>query len=92
MIAWAEILLVFGAVTGLATVALHILFAVAVYIDTQKLVAEKLASVFVPGYVWAIATLFGGIFVAIGYWIIHRSSIAILERAPSNFDLNDFRS
>ena len=92
MMVWPEILLTLGVVAAAATVVLNIVFAIAVYADTQRLVSEKLGAVLVPGYVWAVTTLFGGVFVAIGYWVIHRSSIASLEKIPSDFDINDFRS
>lgn len=91
MIFWTEYLFVFGVVATAVAVCLHVVFAIAVYTDVQKLVHnDKQKTVLVPGFVWTIATLVGRVFVAIGYWVIHRSSIAKLERTPSEFDLNNY--
>lgn len=80
-----------GIAIATATVLLHIIFAVAVYVDARRLVdRDKLKAVMVPGELWTLATLLGGVFVAIGYWIIHRSTIANLEPISAHFDIKDY--
>ena len=82
-----------GIAIGIATALVHIAFAVAVYFDARLLMdSDKLRPVMVPGEVWAIATLLGGVFAAVGYWIIHRSSIAKLDPMTSEFDIKDYLS
>ena len=91
MIFWTQILFLLGILVAGITVVLNILFAISVYTDVERLAREdKHRPVLVPGYVWAMATLIGGVFVAIGYWVVHRSSIARLEEVSSQFDIKDF--
>ena len=87
---WTQIAVAFGILAAILTTALNILFAVAVYLDAQSLIdREKLRTVLVPAYIWALATLVGGVFVAVGYWVVHRSSVARLEQVSSDFDIRD---
>ena len=90
---WFGIFGIVGIVITLATILLHLMFAAAVYVDARRLVdRDKLKPVMVPGEVWALATVIGGVFVAIGYWIIHRSTIASLEAITPEFDIKDYMS
>ncbi len=83
-----------GFAVGVAvlTFFIHCIFAVAVYIDSEKLTnRDKSKPVLVPGLVWATATLVLGPLMAIGYWVIHRTSIANLEeKRPEEFDIEDY--
>jgi uncharacterized membrane protein YciS (DUF1049 family) len=49
---------------------INIAFAVAVLADTKRS-----QTFLVKGWVWALATLLGGLFVVGIYWVIHHSSI-----------------
>lgn len=90
---WFSFVWVIGIAIAIATVFIHIAFAVAVYFDSRRLIdRDKLKPVMVAGEVWAFATLIGGVFVAVGYWIIHRSTIANLETVTSEFDIKDYLS
>jgi hypothetical protein len=90
---WISLVWLFGIAVAIATVLLHLMFAAAVYVDARRLVdRDKLKAVMVPGEIWALATLLGGVFVAMGYWVIHRSTIAKLEELSPDFDIKDYLS
>lgn len=85
-----QIIFIFSIVIGVITVILHIIFAYAVYVDAEKLVQrDKLETALVSGPVWAIATLIFGVLVAIGYWLINRSSIALLRERFDGLEIKD---
>ena len=65
-----------GLLTGLCMMVINILFAVGVRRDIGKQAAEGRGTVFVGSFAWTVGTLFGGIFVAIAYWLLHHSSLA----------------
>lgn len=58
----------------LVTALVHIVFAIAVFKDAEKLEASG-ATHFVPGMIWGIATLIGGVVTVGIYWVIHHSSL-----------------
>ena len=62
-------------VYALVTVAVHVTFAVGVLLDADKMKSAGGSTFIVPGWMWAIATLIGGIIPVIGYWFIHHSSL-----------------
>jgi hypothetical protein len=82
----------FGVAVIVATAVIHCIFAVAVVIDVYRLVVyDRLKPALVPGIIWAITTLILGPLVAIGYWVVNRSSIATNEKRRSNkFDIKDY--
>lgn len=57
-------------ITWIALAIVHIAFTVAVYSDSNRR-----NTFLVRGYMWALATLLGGLFVVGLYWVIHHSSI-----------------
>ncbi len=55
---------------------LDISFALAVLADARELELRlQRRPFFVGGWIWALATLFGGVFVAAIYWVIHHSTL-----------------
>ena len=65
----------------LATALVHIVFAIGVFKDAEKLVANNRETQFVPSFVWSMATLVGGVFVAGIYWAMHHSSLVAVRPA-----------
>ena len=55
-------------------IVVHISFAVAIFRDATNLPADR-KPIFVGPIIWCVATLLGGIFVAIIYWIMHHSRL-----------------
>ncbi len=68
-----ELALIFVAVMWLITIVIHIAFAVAVFSDAM--IGSKCRPVLVTAGIWSLATLFGGVFVAATYWVLHRSTL-----------------
>jgi uncharacterized integral membrane protein len=54
---------------------LHIIFAGAIAKDAAMVQKNYGKTQFVGPMTWAIATLVGGVFVALMYWLIHHSSL-----------------
>jgi hypothetical protein len=64
--------------TGVAFIAIaivQIVFAVAVYKDAKDIANSGKKVIFAPSPIWLLATLFGGVFVAATYWLIHHSTL-----------------
>jgi hypothetical protein len=53
------------------TAIVHVAFAFAVAVDSSAHVSSGRGTVFVGRFVWVVATLFGGPFVALAYWAMH---------------------
>ena len=53
----------------------HISFAVGVYLDTQYMIKTGGVPFLVSRVIWTLATLLGGIFAVLAYWLIHHSSL-----------------
>ena len=53
----------------------HIVFAFAVATDGNRLRSFGVGTFFVGPGMWAFATLMGGVYVAVAYWLIHHSSL-----------------
>ena len=69
----------------LAPFIIQIFFARAVLADAVKIQEQGQKMVFVSGKIWALITLFGGIFVILAYWIIHHSTLRpASDSAPLN--------
>ena len=59
----------------IGAVLVHLAFSAAVYNDANRLQKEPGALTFVGAWLWALAVLIGGVFVALAYWVIHHSTI-----------------
>ncbi len=62
-------------------IIVHIAFCIGVYQD-----AERRQTTFVGPGMWAFATLVGGVFVAIAYWVMHHSTLRPEERDVAETD------
>jgi hypothetical protein len=62
----------------IGTLIVHIAFSAAVYNDAAKLQNENHNLVFVGPILWSLAVLIGGVFAAVGYWLVHHSTMSRL--------------
>ena len=69
---WATSLSGISIIIMVLTVIVHWCFAVAVFLYARKL---PRGPILVLPIVWSIATLLGGVFVALVYWVIHHSRL-----------------
>ena len=73
------LLLVIWAIFTMIMVVVNVLFAVGVGDDANELRREGGRTQIAGQAVWVFATLFGGVFVAAVYWVIHRSTLSRVE-------------
>jgi len=66
---WSSI--AFFAIIYLAKILINIAFSAGVYIASKDR-----AMVLAPRIIWTLATLFGGVFVAVAYWVVHHSGLS----------------
>jgi ABC-type sugar transport system permease subunit len=67
-------------VVMLVTVFVHITFACGVFLDSRRQVRElQRATFLVPGFVWALATVVGGVVTVGLYWAIHHSTLRLQQ-------------
>ncbi|MBC8327959.1 MAG: hypothetical protein ISR76_04940 [Planctomycetes bacterium] len=60
-------------------VVVHLAFAAAVFGDASELRDRRTTGcdpVFGTPFVWCLATILGGVFVATAYWLVHRSALS----------------
>ena len=79
------LLIIFWVVLSL-TAAIHITFAFGVYASARRGNAE-----YAGAWVWGVATLFGGPFTAVAFWLIHESALANPGFGKSADDTSDRR-
>lgn len=60
----------------IGAVLVHLAFSAAVFNDANRLQKEHDSLVFVNSWLWSLAVLVGGVFVALAYWVIHHSTMA----------------
>ncbi|MHA3772519.1 hypothetical protein ACXR0O_13370 [Verrucomicrobiota bacterium sgz303538] len=74
---WPTFIFVWYAVVAL----LHIAFAVGVARDSAEFIhIQRRNTALVGSFIWTLATLVGGVFVAAIYWAIHRSNLSAIAR------------
>lgn len=67
----------FGSIIAvLAKILVNIAFGAAVFKDANRRHNQFKKLVLVSPLIWSLAVLLGGVFVAIGYWFVHYSSMA----------------
>lgn len=57
-------------------VIVHLAFSVAVMSDASSIRRERRTLVFVGPWIWCLAVLVGGVFVALAYWAMHHSTLS----------------
>lgn len=72
----SELLIGYGFLPIVASILVHFAFSAAVFNDAQRLQRDYDSLVFVNSWLWSLAVLVGGVFVALAYWVIHHSAIA----------------
>lgn len=72
---WTDIFFWISVTMYFVTLAAHILFALGVGRDAQRIKDEGNETQFVTPVIWMLATLAGGVFTAALYWLIHHSSL-----------------
>jgi hypothetical protein len=65
----------FAIVFWLITFLINLAFALGVSRDAGQLADSGKGPVLVGQGIWMLATLFGGVFVAAVYWLIHHSTL-----------------
>lgn len=68
----------FGVAMVVAMVIVHVAFALGVLAH-----AGRRQTQFVPSWVWALATLLTGVFGAVGYWVVHVSTLSPLAKVDA---------
>lgn len=72
---WTDIFFWISVTMYFVTLASHILFAIGVGRDANRIQDEGNQTAFVTPTIWMLATLAGGVFAAALYWMIHHSSL-----------------
>lgn len=65
----------FALVFAVLAIVVQVFFAIAVYRDAEKIVADGGKTVFVSGTWWTVAVLVGSLPAVALYWAIHHSTL-----------------
>ncbi|HSI14498.1 MAG TPA: hypothetical protein VK961_20780 [Chthoniobacter sp.] len=66
------------------TAIVHVGFAAAVLADAGMMPHKlRREPILVGGVIWALATLLGGVFVAVVYWLVHHSTLCPSQRTDA---------
>ena len=82
---FAPLMIALGLGMALGTLAVHVAFAFGVFNAASRrqtfgaALRGKPTAKFVPPFVWGLATLIGGVFVAAAYWLMHDSALVANE-------------
>ena len=69
-----SVTVLWGIVSAVLIILVHIVFAIAVYRDAIRLDRTRTLIIVGPG-IWGIATLLGGVITAAIYWAMHHSRL-----------------
>ena len=72
---FGQVLITFGIVSAVLALIVNLFFAIAVYSDARKIVDSDEELLFVTPGLWCLATLFGSVFVAGMFWVMHHSTL-----------------
>lgn len=73
---WTPILMI---LYGICIAVVHIAFAIGVLNDGLRLRRRRSNTFLVSPGTWALATLLLGVFCAVGYWIVHHSTLRRID-------------
>jgi hypothetical protein len=76
----APLMMAIGIAGFVLMVIVHVAFAVGVYRDATTTLQTRTVW-FVSPFIWAVATLLGGVLVATAFWVVHYSRLRPLARA-----------
>jgi hypothetical protein len=66
------------------TILIHVLFAAAVARDAGALRDNGQRIILVGPMIWVFATLIGGVFVGVTFWLMHHTEI-FQDKAPADY-------
>jgi hypothetical protein len=67
----------FALLIGIGWFIIHVAFAIGVYADATEQEGKQQTVWFGGAMLWGFATLMGGVFVAVAYWLLHHSSLSV---------------
>lgn len=64
-----------GSLLTLITILIHVIFAIGILMNASRMRSTGGRTFVAPGWIWALATLLGGVIPVLAYWLIHHSSL-----------------